>query len=61
MPPKKASVEFDFVREKLEKVARILVASQESNALLEVSFIVGCLHNICHENALFFREADDGK
>lgn len=54
MPPKTASEEFEFLRTKLESVARLLVKHSEAD-LIEAGFMIGCLHSICHQNSLDFK------
>jgi hypothetical protein len=50
---KKASDEFLFLRDKLEKIARMLIDGTPE-MIREASFSVGCLHNICHDNITRF-------
>lgn len=54
---KTPSDEFIFVRDKLEKIARLLVDGDTSN-LREASFMIGCLHNVCHQNAITFQDIE---
>ena len=49
MDKEKYAYEFEFLREKLQKIA-ILLVSGESKNLSEAIFMVGCLHSICHQN-----------
>ncbi len=44
---KEISDEFVFLRDKLERLASLLVKGE----IVEAAFVVGCLQNICHENA----------
>lgn len=52
---KKASQEFEFIRNKLENIASLMC----TNNLIEASFMIGCLQNICHENSIKFKEEKD--
>ena len=52
---KNASEEFAFIRDKLEKIASILVQDGEVS-LKEACFLIGCLHNICNENSFSFKD-----
>lgn len=47
---KRLSEEFEFIRDRLEKMAKILVRGEKAD-LIEVGFLIGCLHSICHEHA----------
>lgn len=47
--------EFLLIRDKLEKIVRLLV-TQEVHDLMESMFLIGCLHNICHENFMKIKE-----
>jgi hypothetical protein len=49
------SSEFIFIRDKLEKIARLIVDGEPTN-LREAAFMIGCLHNVCHQNVLIFQE-----
>ena len=51
---KKASNEFIFLRDKLKEIARSLMTEN----YIEASFIIGCLHSVCHENALYFNDEE---
>jgi hypothetical protein len=52
---KTASEEFVFMRDKLEKIARSLTLGEQCD-LIEAAFMIGCLHSVCIQNALDFRE-----
>jgi len=52
---KSVSEEFEFIRSKLEKIARLLT-QMDPNSIVEASFMIGCLHNVCHENSLKYKE-----
>jgi hypothetical protein len=52
---KTPSEEFNFMREKLHKIAQLLTNGTQPD-LMEASFMIGCLHTICLENALLFAE-----
>lgn len=56
---KDPSFEFAFVRDKLEKIALILMQHKDGHDLLEVAFMLGRLQNICHENWVFFKKDDE--
>ena len=49
------SKEFLFLRDKLERIAKLLT-SQERSDIIEASFMIGCLHNVCHQNAMILKE-----
>lgn len=51
--------EFQFVRDKIETISRLLLNDGVGSSLLEVAFMLGCLQNICHENWMFFKKDDD--
>lgn len=42
--------EFEWIRDKLKKLAQLLTTQNQSD-IIEASFIIGCLHSICHEHA----------
>ncbi len=46
---KKAHEEFEFLRDKLKKIANLLL-SRNPEDIIESAFMLGCLHSICHEN-----------
>jgi len=52
---KKASYEFEFLRDRLKKIAHLLLKEE----YIEVSFMLGCLHSICHDNIDHFKEKND--
>ncbi len=54
---KKNIEEFIFLRDKLKEIA-VAINNEE---LIEASFLTGCLHSICHENALYFQGLEDIK
>lgn len=56
---KNVAYEFDFLRSKLEKVGVLLMRNDHGQYLAEIAFMLGCLHNICAENANFFQEDDE--
>lgn len=56
---KNVSREFQFVRDKLEKIGALLVESEQGSNLIEIAFMLGCLQNICHENHISFKEDDE--
>lgn len=45
--------EFLLVRDKLKKIATLLVEGNPASTI-EAAFLVGCLHNICHQNSILF-------
>jgi transposase len=47
------SKEFEFLRCKLERIARLLV---ESDSNTEAAFMIGCLHSVCIENIKRFKD-----
>ena len=55
MIDKTPSSEFEFIRDKLERIARLLVNGDDSN-VIEVSFMIGCLHSVCNENIDKFKD-----
>ena len=52
---KEPAEEFIFIRDKLERIAH-LVAHGNENTLREAIFMIGCLHNVCHENSILFQK-----
>ena len=56
---KNASQEFEFLRDKLENVAKVFMEIDSRASLVEVAFTLGCLQNICNDNYLFFKEEDE--
>lgn len=57
-PNNLATEEFTFVRDRLKKLAELLITLDSKN-LMEAAFLVGCLHNVCHENSIKFKEYSD--
>lgn len=53
MTSKTPSDEFVFLRDKIEKIGRLLIKGS-SGDLIEASFMLGCLHSICDEDAIKF-------
>ena len=60
MKTEKALQEFKFIRNELEKIAALLMRGEYAD-FIEVAFKVGCLQNICHENALKYEDIDDAE
>lgn len=51
------ALEFEFLREKLKKIAGCLFhGTANPSELIEASFMVGCLHTICHEHCKSFHK-----
>jgi hypothetical protein len=44
----KLANEFVFLREKLREIAGLVIKNEH----LEASFLIGCLHSICHNHAV---------
>lgn len=57
MTQNSASNEFEFIRHRLERVARLLT-QMDPNSIVEASFVIGCLHTICSQNAIAFQVTD---
>jgi hypothetical protein len=55
MDNEKLALEFEFLREKLTNIARLLIQNN-TNDLIEASFMIGCLHTICHEHSADFNK-----
>lgn len=55
MKTKTAAEEFEFLTGKLERIARLLV-QLDHNSVTEAAFMIGCLHNICCQNAVIFKD-----
>lgn len=49
------SYEFEFIRDRLKHIAKLLIDNSVENKL-EAMFAIGCLHTVCAENALKFSE-----
>ena len=56
---KDPAYEFEFMRDKLKHIATLLADTENASNLLEVSFYIGCLHSICHENWVYFKKDDE--
>jgi hypothetical protein len=52
------SKEFEFIRGKLEYIAKVL-AKGDNNYLTEAAFLIGCLHSVCYYNSLTFKESNE--
>jgi hypothetical protein len=48
MDNEKIALEFEFLRDNLKQIARLLI----ENHTIEAVFMIGCLHSICHQHAL---------
>ena len=57
MIKKTASDEFVFIRDRLHSIARLLVRGQPSD-IVESAFMIGCLHTVCCEDAVLFKEEE---
>ncbi len=55
MTYKKACEEFAFMRDKLRTIAGLLVRGEKCD-IVEAAFMIGCLHNVCCEDAIAFME-----
>ncbi len=55
---KTPTYEFNFMRQKLEKIARLLTQNDPSS-IIEAAFMIGCLHTVCCENADRFASEED--
>jgi len=51
---KPAHEEFDFLRDRLEKIASLLIKGEPQD-IKQASFMVGCLHNVCCMNAMIYK------
>ena len=47
------SEEFIFIRDKLKRVASLLITSEKGD-VIEAAFMIGTLHTVCHENSIRF-------
>ena len=54
-PDKSVQQEFIFIRDKLQTIASLLL-DNEKNSLVHAFFILGCLHEICHQNSMIFQD-----
>jgi hypothetical protein len=55
MSDKIASEEFLLIKNRLERIAALLVRL-DNPSIVEVGFMIGCLHNICEQNAITFQD-----
>lgn len=46
MNPKHFADEFEFLRNKLEKIAALIIQKSYE----EATFMIGCLHSVCHNH-----------
>lgn len=55
MIEKTPTEEFEFIREKLQRIARLLVDGEKAS-IVEAAFMIGCLHSVCNENIDKFKD-----
>jgi hypothetical protein len=49
MDNEKMAYEFEFLREKIKQISRLLI-NHNTGDLIEAAFMAGCLHSICHQH-----------
>lgn len=51
MDNEKWALEFEFLRDKLKNIARLIINKDDQ---IEAAFMIGCLHSICHQHCADF-------
>ncbi len=54
MDNEKLALEFEFLREKMKQAGQLLMHGSEH--AVEVAFMLGCLHSICHQHCADFHK-----
>ena len=55
MDYEKLAYEFEFLRDRLKKIASNMCCGSQAD-LTEAAFNIGCLHSICHQHCVDFHK-----